>query len=156
MPVSKTTLGRPSARVDAPDVLPSAVDNASASQIYVVFGAQWLAYAIPYRRFTADLADDSARLGADVVRYSFIVMDFHHLLLAGLTGARPSYTLCSRNILYGRLGLLSEPIHEQSDAAIADQIGWPLGNLNFRALDCRVIGECGHEASRRNRICDQK
>jgi len=93
MPVSKTTLGRPSARVDAPDVLPSAVDNASASQIYVVFGAQWLAYAIPYRRFTADLADDSARLGADVVRYSFIVMDFHHLLLAGLTGARPPYAL---------------------------------------------------------------
>ena len=64
--------------------------------------------------------------------------------------------LCSRNILHGRLGLLSEPIHEQFDAAIADQIGWPLGNLNFRALDCRVIGECGHEASRRNRICDQK
>jgi len=84
MPVSKTTLGRPSARVDAPDVLPSAVDNASASQIYVVFGAQWLAYAIPYRRFTADLADDSARLGADVVRYSFIAVDLHHLLLAGL------------------------------------------------------------------------
>ena len=25
-----------------------------------------------------------ARLGADVVRYSFIVVDFHHLLLAGL------------------------------------------------------------------------
>jgi hypothetical protein len=74
-------------------VLPSAVDNASASQIYVVFGAQWLAYAIPYRRFTADLADDSARLGADVVRYSFIVMDFHHLLLAGLTGARPPYAV---------------------------------------------------------------
>jgi hypothetical protein len=98
MPVSKTTLGRPSARVDAPDVLPSAVDNASASQIYVVFGAQWLAYAIPYRRFTADLADDSARLGADVVRYSFIVMDFHHLLLAGLTGARPPYASARQNV----------------------------------------------------------
>ena len=64
--------------------------------------------------------------------------------------------LCSRNVLHGRLGLLSEPVHEQFDAAIADQIGWPLGNLNFRALDCRITGECRHQASRRNRICDQK
>ena len=84
MPGSLTTLGRPSARDCAPDVLPSTVGNASASQINVVFEAQWLAYALPYRRFTAGLADDSARLGADVVRYSFIVMDLHHLLLAGL------------------------------------------------------------------------
>jgi hypothetical protein len=84
MPGSLTTLGRPDARDCAPDVLPSAADNASASQKYVVFEAQWLAYALPCRRFTAALADDSARLGADVVRYSFIVMDFHHLLLAGL------------------------------------------------------------------------
>ena len=28
--------------------------------------------------------DACARLGADVVRYSFIVVDLHHLLLAGL------------------------------------------------------------------------
>jgi hypothetical protein len=39
---------------------------------------------LPYRRFADTLADVCARLGADVVRYSFIVMDFHHLLLAGL------------------------------------------------------------------------
>jgi hypothetical protein len=48
------------------------------------FVAQWLAYALPCRRFDAALADGNARLGADVVRYSFIVMDFHHILLAGL------------------------------------------------------------------------
>jgi hypothetical protein len=84
MPGSLTTLGRPSARVCAPDVLPSTMGNASASQICVVFEAQWLAYALPYRRFTAALTDDSARLGADVVRYSFIAVDLHHLLLAGL------------------------------------------------------------------------
>ena len=48
------------------------------------FVAQWLAYALPYRRFAAALTVDTARLGADVVRYSFIVMDFHHILLAGL------------------------------------------------------------------------
>jgi hypothetical protein len=38
----------------------------------------------PYRRFADILADTCARLGADVVRYSFIVVDLHHLLLAGL------------------------------------------------------------------------
>ena len=38
----------------------------------------------PPRRFVAVLTDANARLGADVDRYSFIVMDLHHLLLAGL------------------------------------------------------------------------
>ena len=84
MPVSLTTLGRPDTRDGAPDVLPSTMGNASASQKYVVFEAQWLAYALPCRRFTPALTDDGARLGADVVRYSFIAVDLHHLLLAGL------------------------------------------------------------------------
>jgi len=48
------------------------------------FVAQWLAYAFPCRRFADSLAADCARLGADVVRYSFIAVDFHHLLHAGL------------------------------------------------------------------------
>ena len=51
------------------------------------FAAQWLACALPYRRFARTLAGACARLGADAVRYSFIVADFHHLLLAGFTGA---------------------------------------------------------------------
>ena len=63
MPGSLTTLSRPSARVGAPDVLPSTVGNASASQVNVVFEAQWLAYALPYRRFAPAFADDGARLG---------------------------------------------------------------------------------------------
>ena len=41
--------------------------------------------------FAPGLAADDARLGADVVRYSFIVVDLHHLLLAGL----PAH--CHRN-----------------------------------------------------------
>ena len=41
------------------------------------FVAQWLAYVLPYRRFVDVLANGNARLGADVVRYSFIVSDFH-------------------------------------------------------------------------------
>ena len=48
------------------------------------FVAQWLAYALPYRRFVDVLANGNARLGADVVRYTFTVSDFHRLLLAGL------------------------------------------------------------------------
>jgi hypothetical protein len=51
------------------------------------FAAQWLACALPYRRFARTLAGACARLRADAVRYSFTVVDFHHLLLAGFTGA---------------------------------------------------------------------
>jgi hypothetical protein len=46
--------------------------------------AQWLACTFPCRRFADILADACARLGADVGRYSFIAVDLHHLLLAGL------------------------------------------------------------------------
>ena len=87
MPGSLTTPGRPGARAyTRPTVLPSAVHTASAPG-FAAFAAQWLAYALPYRRFADTLAGACARLGADAVRYSFIVVDFHHLLLAGFTGA---------------------------------------------------------------------
>jgi hypothetical protein len=46
------------------------------------------AYALPYRRFACTFTGTCARLGADAVRYSFIVADFHRLLLAGFTGAQ--------------------------------------------------------------------
>src|SRR6266446_4477775 len=48
------------------------------------FAVQWLACALPCRRFAGALADVCARLGADVDRYSFTVRDLHPLLLAGL------------------------------------------------------------------------
>src|SRR5262249_8678714 len=48
------------------------------------FAAQWPAYVSPYRLLVFPLAETSARLGADVVRYTFIVEDFHFLLLASL------------------------------------------------------------------------
>jgi hypothetical protein len=83
MPESKTTPGRPGARAfPRPSVLPSALTTASAPG-FAAFAAQWLAYALPYRRFACTLAGACARLGADAVRYSFIVVDSHHLLLAG-------------------------------------------------------------------------
>jgi hypothetical protein len=78
---------------------PDACDNASVHVAFrfaesvgvsglASFAAQWLAYASPCRRFAAALAGSDARLGADVVRYSFIVADLHHLLLAGLPAHR--------------------------------------------------------------------
>src|SRR5262249_24320791 len=58
-----------------PYLLPSAFATAST---------QWLAYALPYRRFAAVLTDCDARLGADMDRYPFIVSDLQRLLVAGL------------------------------------------------------------------------
>ncbi|WP_232316792.1 hypothetical protein, partial [Candidatus Burkholderia verschuerenii] len=50
---------------------------------------------LPCRRFADHLAVTCARLGADVVRYSFIAVDFHHLLLASLP-------VHSENVTVGR------------------------------------------------------
>jgi hypothetical protein len=58
-----------------------------------IFAAQWLAYALPCRRFADALADASARLGANADRYSFIAADFHRLLLAGLSRRTESLSL---------------------------------------------------------------
>ncbi len=70
-------------------VLPSAFATASAPGLYP-YAAQWLACELAYRRFALTLAGEDARLGADVVRYSFIVLDSQRLLLAG----RPAH--CER------------------------------------------------------------
>jgi hypothetical protein len=64
-------------------MLPSVILSTSAPGTNLVFAAQWLAYALPCRRFPDTLTDARARLGADVNRYSFIVVDLHHLLFAG-------------------------------------------------------------------------
>jgi hypothetical protein len=66
-----------------PSMLPSVILSTSAPGTNLVFAAQWLAYALPCRRFADTLTDARARLGADVDRYSFIVVDLHHLLFAG-------------------------------------------------------------------------
>jgi hypothetical protein len=54
--------------------LPSAAHND--------FAALWLAYMLLCRRFADVLADACARLGADIGRYSFIFVEFYHILLA--------------------------------------------------------------------------
>jgi hypothetical protein len=84
MPGSQTALGRAGARNNAPVHIAFRQRNGVGAQDDVDFAAQWLAYAIPCRRFADVLADNCARLGADVVCYTFIAADFHRLLLAGL------------------------------------------------------------------------
>jgi hypothetical protein len=87
MPGSPTTPGHMSARAVAPIRVAFHVSNRVSTRDNISYAARWLAYALPYRRFARTLAGACARLGADAVRYSFIVADFHRLLLAGFTGA---------------------------------------------------------------------
>jgi hypothetical protein len=84
MPGSTTAPGCPGTRNSAPVHVAFRQQNGVGTREKADFAAQWLAYAIPYRRFADTLADACARLGADVVCYAFIAVDLHHLLLAGL------------------------------------------------------------------------
>jgi hypothetical protein len=84
VPGSSTTPGRPSACVGALGRIAFRYTDSVGTQNRFSIAAQWLACTFPYRRFADILADACARLGADVARYSFIVVDLHHLLLAGL------------------------------------------------------------------------
>ena len=84
MPGSLTTPGRPGARAGAPARVAFRYRNGVGTRNNRTFAAQWLACTFPCRRFAAALAGCSARLGADVDRYSFVVSDLHRLLLAGL------------------------------------------------------------------------
>jgi hypothetical protein len=83
MPGSPTTPGRTDARADASAHVAFRENEHVGTRDFQVFAAQWLAYALPCRRFAVILADANARLGADAVCYSFIAADFHHLLFAG-------------------------------------------------------------------------
>jgi hypothetical protein len=87
MPGSTTTPGQPYARNSAYGRLAFRVVERVGAQKIPVFAAQWLACALPYRRFACLLTKVSARLGVDADRYSLIAVDFHHLLLAGFSGA---------------------------------------------------------------------
>ena len=84
MPGSSTTPGRLGARLYAPIRVAFRIRNGVGTRDMNLCEAQWLACVLPYRRFAAALTGDCARLGADVVRYSFIVSDLHRLLVAGL------------------------------------------------------------------------
>src|SRR5215217_6730751 len=87
MPGSWTTPGRAAARAIASVRVAFRAFEHVGTQVAQVFAAQWLAYVLPYRRFADTLASANARLRAGADRYSFTVVDFHLLLLAGLPGA---------------------------------------------------------------------
>ena len=77
---------------DAPSHIAFRFPQSVGAQDETNFAAQCPAYDLPCRRFAGALARAHARLGADVVCYSFIVVDLHHLLLASLlalAGHRP-------------------------------------------------------------------
>jgi hypothetical protein len=84
MPGSSTTPSQTGARDDVPIYVAFRENEHVGTREFQVYAAQWLAYALPYRRFAVTLAGADARLGADVDRYSFTVVDLHHLLPAGL------------------------------------------------------------------------
>ena len=84
MPGSPTTPGRPGARAGAPVRVAFRDLKRVGTRDRTSFAAQWLACTLPCRRFDATLAGVAARLGAEVARYAFLVVDSHHLLLAGL------------------------------------------------------------------------
>ena len=84
MPGSPTTPGWPSARVGALGHIAFHYTDSVGTRDQFSIAAQWLACTFPYRRFADILADACAQLGADVGCYSFIAVDLHHLLLAGL------------------------------------------------------------------------
>ncbi len=84
MPGSSTTPGRPGLALNVPVRVAFRSGYGVGTRDDGSFAAQWLAYALPCRRFAPALMDNGARLGADVGRYSFIEVDLHHRLLAGL------------------------------------------------------------------------
>ena len=84
MPGSLTTRSQTASRDGETACVAFGVRHTLGAPDGITIAAQWLAYAHPYRRFASVLADQRARLGADVGRYSFIAEDFHLLSPAGL------------------------------------------------------------------------
>lgn len=84
MPGSLTTRSRTASRGGETVHIAFGVRHTLGAPDGITIAARWLAYAHPYRRFAPALADRRARLGADVIRYSFIAEDFHPLSPAGL------------------------------------------------------------------------
>src|SRR5436190_17021432 len=71
MPGSPTTPGRLGARAGAPIRIAFRDLKRVGTRDRTSFAAQWLACALPFRRFAVTLADAAARLGAEVARYAF-------------------------------------------------------------------------------------
>ena len=110
MPGSSTTPGRLGARVHAPIRVAFRIRNGVGTRDKNLYEAQWLACVLLYRRFAAALTGDCARLGADVVSYSFIVSDLHRLLVAGLPAHCERFWTLPTTCLHGGAYKLSRPL----------------------------------------------
>ena len=111
MPGSSTTPGHPGTRAYAPVCVAFHLRKSVGTRDMNLYEAQWLAYVLPCRRFAAALTDDTARLRANVDRYSFIASDFHRLLVAGLPAHCERFcTLSRRSYASGHGGALTRPI----------------------------------------------
>jgi hypothetical protein len=121
MPGSSTTPGRSDLAMVRPKRVAFRARNSVGTR-GLAFAAQWLAYALPYRRFVGVLTDANARLGADVDRYSFIVVDLHHLLLAGLPAHfesyMPSHAVWSDRRHSGAIADLAAPRAHSDDSSM--------------------------------------
>jgi hypothetical protein len=125
MPGSQTTPGRQDARLrNSRYCLP--LLNGVGTQDSNSIVAQWLACTLPYRRFADVLTNACARLGADVDRYSFIVVDLHHQLLAGLPAHSTSFPYWPQHtsLLTNREDL---PLYSLNRSGLSRSIrDWPL------------------------------
>ena len=83
MPVSKTTPGRWALALSRPSVLPSVTGTTSAPRMRVLSRLNgWPMRSPSTLRQIPSRVSAHTELGVDAVRYSFIVMDLHHLILA--------------------------------------------------------------------------
>ena len=95
MPGSWTSPDRPGARANALVRVAFRGGKRVGVRDYRTFAAQWLACTIPCRRLADTLAGAAARLGADVDRYPFIVVDFSPPTPCQSPGALPRFLLLS-------------------------------------------------------------
>ena len=143
MPGSQTTPGPTGARNNASADFAFRQVNNVGTRVDNDFAAQWLAYTLPYRRFADVLADACARIGGDVDCYSFIAVDFHHILLASLPAhslaLRPAHSRGHQVVTAIRRLQPFRYLHDCSDCFRLERIaGWGLHPLESAALSRRT------------------
>src|ERR1700675_4592422 len=104
------------------------------------------AFTLPSRRFADAHADACTQIGGDLDCYSFIAVDFHHILLASL----PAHSLMLRPA--GLLSRLKRPLSQGSNPAsypaeplVSFRINRQLSGWNPPPLMIRASGAHYHE-----------
>jgi hypothetical protein len=132
MPGSQTTPSSVGTRNIAPADFAFRRMNNVGTRIYNGFAAQWLAYTFPHRRFADILTDACARIRGDVDCYSFIAVDFHHILLAGFSRRTHSrYGLHTRAVTVYRDTLIEGFSHFVTSMTAPIASGWSVCRVGF-------------------------